>query len=409
MILKQRGNIIAVLDIGSSKIVCLIAKVSNYGKFEVIGIGHNVSYGVRAGIITDIRAVESSITQAVEAAETAAGEKIKKIYASIASNSLLSQRVFSEISVTGREINYKDLNRLLFGALERYQQQSIEILHTFVYNYILDGNHGITSPLGLHGDKLACNLHMISTPTNNLLNFSSCITKCSLEVQGYISGAYATGMACLTEDEMQLGVTLIEFGAGSTSITIFENNYVIYTDGVPLGGVNVTNDIAKGLCISLADAERVKNLYGAVIMTDSDIKDVFELKAVDEEVECDSVLISRHLLIEIIRARIDEILELVVHKLEANNIKIYGKVVIAGSGARISGLRELTAHLFSSKVRIGYSKSIEGIDGVNTLEFGAAIGMLMHVVDNMQERKNMYGNGSKFNNVLKWLKDYFQN
>jgi cell division protein FtsA len=171
---KQKNSVVGILDIGSSKIVCFIARIISGTKIEIIGIGHNISHGIKAGRITDIKLAETSIIQAVEAAEKMADHRIKKVYVSLSSNNLISQRLSSDLMVTGHEINDKDINRLLFQVLDRYNEQELEVIHTFAYDYMLDGNRGIDNPHGMYGNKLTGDFHVVSTPATNLLNLSNC-------------------------------------------------------------------------------------------------------------------------------------------------------------------------------------------------------------------------------------------
>jgi cell division protein FtsA len=410
---KQRNNIVAVLDLGSSKVVCLIARLGINGKLEVLGVGHHISHGVKAGIITDIKATEKSIVYAVEAAEKMAGESIQKVYIGLSSNNLLSHRISTDMVVTGHEISEKDLNKLLFQALDRYNDQDIEVVHSFPYEYMLDGNRGIESPLGMYGNKLSCEFHIISGQASTLLNIANCAARCQLEVEGYISSSYASGLACLTKDEMDLGVTLIEFGGSSTSVSVFNRGHIIFTDGVPLGGMNVTNDIARGLCTSYSNAERVKNLYGTLIMTSSEEKEIIEVPISDDE-DSEMNIVKKEVLAEIIRARIEEILEIIAHKLEESGVSKLGgnKIVITGGACQLSGMKELVNHMFLKTVRIGYPRVLEGLrENSSGVTFTSPIGMLIHVAEN--ERANdPYGiraanSAGIFRTFMHWLKQNF--
>jgi cell division protein FtsA len=379
----------------------------------VLGIGHHVSQGIKAGIITDIKSTEKSIIHAVEAAEKMSGESIQRIYISIPSNNLLSHRVASEMIVTGHEINEKDLNKLLFQALDRYNDQDIEVVHTFPNDYMLDGNRGIESPLGMYGNKLSCDLHIISGQASTLLNTANCAARCQLEVEGYISSAYASGLACLTSDEMELGVVLIELGGSSTSISVFHRGNIIFTDGIPLGGMNVTNDIAQGLCTDFANAERVKNLYGSMIMTSADERETVEVPISKDE-DSEMNIVNKGMLVEIIRARIEEILEIIKTKLEDSGVNKLGgnKIVITGGTSQLSGLKEFISHLFSKTVRIGHPQMLDGIaDSTSGVSFAAPIGMLIHVAES-ENATDPFGlktssNEGVLGKLMQWLKQNF--
>ncbi|RZI47692.1 cell division protein FtsA [Rickettsiales endosymbiont of Peranema trichophorum] len=411
---KQRKNVIAVLDLGSSKVVCFIAKISVHGRLEVLGVSHHISNGIRAGIVSDLKAIEKSILQSIEAAEKMAGERIHKVFISISSNNLLSHRVTSDITITGHEINAKDLNKLLFQILDRFNEQDMEVIHFFPYNYTLDGNRGIESPLGMYGNKLSCDFHILSGHTSTLLNIANSAAKSHLEVESYVSSSYASGLACLTPDERSLGVTLIEFGGGCTSISVFYNGWLIFTDGLPIGGISITNDLARVLCTDFASAERVKTLYGTVISSVSDSKEMIEVPLSNED-DSEMNIVQRSTVVEIIRARVEEILDIVAEKLENSRVgDLSGnKVVITGGTAQLSGIKELVGEKFSKTVRIGYPVVIDGLaENTSGLAFTAPIGMLLYVSEGIH-KPNHFGmdntnrHGSWFANLIEWLKQHF--
>lgn len=404
--IKQRRNTIAILDIGSTKIFCLIAKISHLSELELLGEGRHASIGIKTGIVADLKSAMDSIIRTIEVAEKDAEVRIDKVYVSISSNNLLSHLVNIETNVIGHEINSKDINKTMFQALDRYKEQDVEVVHSFVVDYILDGNRGIISPLGMYGNVLGSSFHIISAPTNIIANLSNCLSKCQLEVESYIASSYAAGIACLTDDEMKYGVTLIDFGGGCTSMSIFTNGQLIHTDGIIMGGINITNDIARGLNISFDKAERIKNIHGTVIFT-TDSKDDIELPS-DDEGEAD--YISKALLVEIIRARVEEILEVLTLKLRESGYESYtNRIVITGGGAILNGLRELIGHIFSAKVRIGYPNKLPELPDTITQDTGlsTAVGMLMHIIRSKPElSQNKHENKSS---LLQWIKEIFLN
>jgi len=404
--IKQRNNIIATLDIGSSKILCTIAKLSTNTQLEVMGFNSHIAEGIRCGIITDLQLATESIAQAIEGAEKNSDVRISNIYVNISSNNLISHRLSAEIDVTGHEINSKDMSKLLFQVLDKYKDQQVSLIHSFIYDYMLDGNRGITNPLGMYGANLSCEVNVLVSPNNVIANLSNCLSKCQLDVNGYIASSYASGISCLSSDEMKMGVVLIEIGSGCSSISIFTNNQLIFTDGVPVGGYHITNDIAKGLCISFENAERVKNLHGTVISTSTDSKEIIEIESEDEE----NSLISKAMLVEIIKARAEEILELLEHKLVNAGFSISGnKIVLIGGSANLNGLKELVNHIFSAKVRIGYSKQLCGLESEEkNMAFTTSIGMLMHINQTIKAtRVNKISSGPIGKRVFQWLKDNF--
>jgi cell division protein FtsA len=411
---KQRNSIVAVLDIGSSKVVCFIAQITAHNQVEIIGIGHNISQGIKAGRVTDIKAAETSIAQAVEAAEKMAGETIHKVHVSISANNLISQRIISDLLVTGHEINDKDLNRLLFQAIDKYNDQEVEIIHSFAYDYILDGNRGIENPLGMYGNKLSADFHIVSTLAPHLLNITNCIARCQLEVDSFISASQASGLACLTPDELKLGVTLIEFGGGCTSVSVFNRGYLLFTDAVPIGSMHVTSDIARGLSIGFNQAERLKNLYGTALMTSADFDELIEVSSTDVDQDGEGSSIHRSMLVEIIRARVEETIDIIAQKLDNSGVKGLGgnRIVITGGGSQVSGMKEIVGHMLSRNVRVGYPQQLSGLaDSTSGIAFTTPVGMLLHVLQN-DHRQNYSpalpaNDSSPFKNIYQWFRENF--
>ncbi|MBS0235783.1 MAG: cell division protein FtsA [Proteobacteria bacterium] len=408
---KQRTNIVGILDIGSSKVVCFIAKVGGHGRLEVIGIGYNHSGGVRAGVITDIKALERAIVQAVEAAEKMAEESVQRVYVGVTPNTTISSMVMSsELLVSGHEISNKDEKKLLFQVLDKYADQGLEIIHSFAYEYMLDGHRGIGSPLGMYGNKLACEYHLVYAQSNTLINLTNCMARCQLDVDNYVLSAYASGLACLTQDEMDLGVTLIELGGGATSVSIFHRGQLIFSDGIPLGGTNITNDIARGLSTDYSTAERIKTLYGSVLLNSNDEHEKIEVPISEDAEEVN--ITSRAFLVEIVRARMEETLEILRTRLDSSPAARLGrgKVVITGGGAQLNGVRDLVGQVFSSTVRVGYPRIIAGLaESTRGPSFSTAAGMLIYAAEVQFTRQPDYSNkgSGTFSKVVEWFKEHF--
>ena len=401
---KQRNNIFAILDISSTKTVCMVAKISNGQDLEIIGIGYNIAHGVKAGIIVDIDAAEKSVYQAIESAEKMAGIKVQRIYVNLSSNNFISQRVTYEVNVAGHEISEKDVNKLLFDALGRYDEQELEVIHSFACDYVLDGHRGIESPLGMFGNKLACDYHMVLSSASSLLNLANCVARCQVDVENYVASSYAASLGCLSDEEMELGVTLINMGGGTTSISVFSGGKMTFSDGVPLGGVNVTNDIAQGLYTDFDTAERIKTLYGNTFSGDAIRDEVIEVNTADNELAS----VKKSLLIEIIGARVEEILEILQEKfINGNAVNAANRIVITGGGSQIPGVKELVEQMFKKQVRIGNTKHIEGLaESTKGLPFVVPVGMLFHIAKSEKLNKNLVSNGANIlANIFNWFKE----
>jgi len=412
---KARQTTVSIVDVGSSKVVCFIAKVSPSGRVEIGGIGHNISNGIRAGKITDIKAAELSILQAVESAEKMAGERVKKVYVTISSNCLISQRIRSELNIAGHEVAEKELNKLLLKVLDRFSEKDLDVIHSFAYDYMIDGNRGIDNPLGMYGNQLVGDFHIISSPVNNIMNVTSCFNKCHLEIENFMSASYASGLSCLTPDEMQLGATLIEMGGGASSVSVFHKGHMIFTDAIPIGGTHVTNDIARGISTNSASAERIKVLYGNLQFKKGEESEYIEVPSSISQLDNEIHTVDRALLTEIIQARVDEILEILAQKLDASGVRHFGanKIVLTGGASQLGGMKEHVTEYFSSNVRLGYPQQLAGLaDSTSGIAFATPVGMLLQVAD--AETHFSYSNGRKpandfgpLGSVFQWLKDNF--
>ncbi len=398
---KPKQSILTVVEICSSKVVCIIAKIEGK-KSEILGIGYVKSDGVRSGIISDIELAQSTVKNAVNDAEKVSGIKVGKVFLSLSSNYLLSQSLTTEIPTISKSITHRELNKLLMDAIQICKNRDLEVIHTFACNYILDGQHGISNPLGMFGNRLSCNFHILSVASNSILNLHTVLSKAGLEINGYIAGIYSSGLSILSQAEIDNGIILIDFGSEVTSIGIFQNEQLIYVDSIPIGGRHITSDIAKIFCIPKSEAERLKNIYGLAIKSDIDSNDVVEIKRDNEK-----TIIKHDELTAIIQARLEEILHIVESKIKEFKIN---NVVITGGTARISLLKDLINTILNCKTRVGYPQNID-FSNNNSLELTSVLGVIKHVVDNMQETSNTGSNyNDQTNNKQKlftWLKRTF--
>ncbi len=353
--LATKSNSLAFLDIGSDKIACMITKMSASNQIEVLGFCEVESSGVRAGNIVDLAAASRRISLVVGEAEKISGIKVKRVYVNLPSNNLISDICQGSIDVAGKEITTRELGQLLISALEKYKDQKVTVIHSFNYDYILDGKRGIITPLGMYGELLTGYIHAILIPSNILSNIHGCLIKANLEVEGYIAASYASALSCLTDDEMRLGTLFIEFGGGVTSFSVFSDGHIIFTDAIGVGGVNVTNDIAKALCMDFKTSERLKRLHGTVI---SDSKEIVEVEPLTENEE--PCIVKIESLKEIIKARVEEMLELVMDKLEERDyIGMSSRLVITGGASSLCSLKELILHSYALKVRVAHQKMLK--------------------------------------------------
>jgi cell division protein FtsA len=400
--LKNNKNIYTILDICSSKVVCLIVKITGKCQGEILGLGYVKADGIRAGIVSDMALAQVSIENAVSMAEKISGIRASRAYVSVSANYLISQKITTEIPLFSKEITHRELNKLLLDGIQICKNQKLKVIHTFACNYILDGHHGITNPIGMFGTKLACEFHILAATSNSFLNLDTVISKAGLEVEGYVSSMYSAGLAVLTKDEMENGSILLDIGSDTTSIGVFDNEQLILVDVVPIGGSHITRDIAKILSIPKSEAERIKNLYGAARGNGIDLNEFIDVK-----VQGENRFVSRDRLIDITHARIEEILNIVKNKTE--EFKISNFVVTGGTG-RMVALEDLIIDHFKTSVRVGFPKSIIELSN-NNLELVTSLGIINHIINGIEDGQD--ANNPKVNDAsvtkrfMSWLKRTF--
>jgi cell division protein FtsA len=404
-------SFITTLDIGSSKTSCFIAEILPDGALNITGIGHQISGGVKSGTITDIKLAEASIRAAVGAAEQMAGVNVDRVVVNISGCKLASHHAQAEMSIAGHEISARDIHRIIALGCAQLEGEDREIIHCIPVEYAIDNLKGIKDPSGMHGKSLSAEMHVITASSSALLNITTCLAKCHLDVEDYIISPYASAIACLNEDEKMLGTILLDFGGGHTSIAIFKGGNMIYADFVPVGGMHITNDIALGLATSLESAERTKTLYGNLISTAKDEREIIDIPQIGDDGRSELNHVERSSLVGIIRPRVEEILELVAKRVETSGYSnIGGNIVITGGASQLGGLKELVAHTFAKRVRQGLPQRIEGMaESTKGPAFSTCTGILLFA---QQKRKlesfDFMGRISQFNSPIKRLTSWFK-
>lgn len=412
---NPRSGTIAAIDIGTTKVACLIAKHMDDGTLAVTGIGHQLSRGIKSGVITDIGEAGTSITAAVHAAEQMAGETIENIIVSVNGTNLKSRNVSVELDVMADGVSDQDIADIIHEGCASLQSDDTSIVHCFPAHYQLDGARGLKDPRGMIGKKLGAELQIITAKEPYVRNLSQCLARAHLNVSEYVMESHASAMSVLEEDEMNLGVTLIDMGGGVTSFSVFVGGRNIYSDSIPVGGNHVTNDIAQGLSTSLHHAERLKTLHGSAInsVKDSEVMiDVPQLGERDEEDE--PTTMPRAMLVGVIRPRMEEIFELIRSKLEASGVdKIAGRrCVLTGGASQMLGVGDLAARMLGKQVRKGKPNPLPGLaEAVSGPAFSGVIGMLNYVHHRSWEEQilNAEQSRSRFlpERILNWFRENF--
>jgi cell division protein FtsA len=358
---RPRGTIGAV-DIGTTKVCCFIAR-NNGSEPQILGIGHQVSRGVKCGVVVDIEAASHSILAAIHAAEQMAGETLSEIVVNLSGGFNPSRLIKSEINVNGREITDRDMHRVLEQGHVLKEPADREVIHSIPVGFSIDQSRGIRDPRGMFGQRLGVNMHVVTAQSAAVRNLATCIGRSHLEIGALVVSPYAAGLACLVEDETELGVTVIDMGGGTTGVAVFFDGNLVFTDSVPVGGGHVTNDIARGLSTPLAHAERMKTLYGGAIASSADERETITVPQVGEEDDGQANHVPRSLLVGIISPRLEETFELVRDRLEHSGFdKIAGRrIVLTGGACQLPGTRELAGLILDKQIRIGRPLRIEGL------------------------------------------------
>jgi cell division protein FtsA len=375
--MPKNGHIVGI-DIGTKKVTVLIGAVTDERKIEVIGIGTADSQGLRKGVVVNLDATSEAIRKAQEEAELMAGVKINAAFIGISGAHIKSFNSRGVVAVSGknRVISKDDIRR----AIEQSKAVSIppdrEILHVIPQEYVVDEQDGIKDPLGMNGIKLEVNVHIVTGAIMLVQNLRTCVERAGIQIEKIVLNQIATSEAVLTHDEMELGVGLIDIGAGTTEVAIFERGSLWYTSIIPLGGDNFTNDIAVGLRTAIPDAEKIKKKFGCVISPAGDEQETVEVPSVSGR---KPRVLSRQLLAEIIQPRAEEIFRLVDTDIKRMGYEksLNSGLVLTGGTALLEGLEEVAEEIFDLPVRKGEPSGLGGLmDRVRTPEYSTAVGLL---------------------------------
>ncbi len=387
---ERKSAILSVLDVGTSKIVCLIARLNPGGgsqslrgrthRCRILGIGHQRSRGIKGGAVVDMDAAEEAIRLAVDAAERMAGVEVESVIINATGGRLGSQLFDAKVAIGGRAVAQADIHRVLEACTARGGRDGRAVLHSLPIGFSIGETRRIEDPRGMIGDELGADMHVLSCDAAAAHNLVLAVERCHLNVDAMVATPYAAGLSTLADDEAELGAALIDMGAGTTSVSVFSGGNLTYVDGFALGGNHVTTDIARGLSIRLADAERLKTLYGACIASASDERETISVVQVGEDGEHPAHLPKSNL-ISIIKPRAEEILELVRDRLKGAGFPAHAgrRLVLTGGASQLAGMPEEAKRIISGQVRMGRPLGVEGLpESAKSPAFSAAVGLLVY-------------------------------
>jgi cell division protein FtsA len=423
----RRSALVAALDVGSSKVVCLIARLRPHAPqqvltrrshaIEVIGFGHTGAHGMKAGSVVNLALAEESIRHAIDAAERMASVEIESVVLSISAGRLSSELFAADIEIVGSAVSESDIERVLAAGSRHSLRDGRAVLHSLPVGYSIDGVNGIRDPRGMLGSRFGVNMHVATTDIAAARNLMLAVERCHLDVEAMVASPYVAGLAVLADDEADLGAAVIDLGAGTTTMAVFLGGRLVHLEGFALGGHHVTMDIARGLNARVADAERIKTLYGTVLLGGSDERDMITVPPISDDEREQAQFVSRATLVGIVRPRVEEILEMARDRLAATAIgpERRGHVILTGGACQLNGLPDLAARILGRPVRIGRPLGIAGAPGAaKGPAFAVAAGLLIYPqaahlehFEPRRRRQLMTGTGGYFSRVGRWLRESF--
>lgn len=402
------GNrMIVGLDIGTSKVVCIVGEVTPEGLIEVVGIGSHPSRGLKKGMVVNIESTVMSIQRAVEEAELMAGCQIHSVSAGIAGNHVRSMNSHGIVAIRDREVYQPDIERVIDAAQAVAIPADQKILHILPQEFVIDSQEGVKEPLGMSGVRLEAKVHLVTCAVNAAQNIEKCIRRCGLEVEEVILQQLASGQAVLTEDEKELGVCLVDIGGGTTDIAIFTDGAIKHTAVIPIAGDQVTNDIAMAFRTPTPHAEEIKIKYACALAKIAGENEMIKVPSVGDRADRD---LSRQALAEVVEPRYDELFTLIQAELRRSGFEdlVAAGIVLTGGTSKMEGVVELAEEIFHMPVSIGRPQGFSGlVDIVKNPIYSTAVGLLLYGNQNAVDGE-WSGTGQRQDGMLERLKKWFK-
>ena len=404
---KAEKNLIVGLDIGTSKVVAIVAEVSA-DSMEVIGIGSHPSRGLKKGVVVNIESTVQSIQRAVEEAELMAGCQIHSVYAGIAGSHIRSLNSHGIVAIRDSEVNQSDVERVIDAARAVAIPADQKILHILPQEFIIDQQEGIREPVGMSGVRLEAKVHMVTGAVSAAQNIVKCVRRCGLEVDDIILEQLASSYSVLTEDEKELGVCLVDIGGGTTDIAVFTDGAIRHTAVIPIAGDQVTNDIAVALRTPTQHAEEIKIKYACALTQLASPQETIEVPSVGER---PPRRLARQTLAEVVEPRYEELLTLIQAELRRSGFEdlIAAGIVMTGGSSKMEGVVELAEEIFHMPVRLGSPQYVTGlVDVVRNPIYATGVGLLLFGDQHRSDRSSDSMVGGNAKSVWERMKNWFK-
>jgi cell division protein FtsA len=406
--IKEDQNLIVGLDIGTSKIVAIVAELQPEGTLKVIGLGQHVSRGLKKGVVVNIESTMQSIQRALEEAELMADCKINNVYTGIAGSHIKSLNSHGMVKIKDAEVSQMDVDRVVDTARAIALPADQQILHILTQEFIIDGQEDVREPLGMSGMKLEVKVHIVTGAVAAAQNIVKCIKRCGIEVSDLILQPLASSLAVLTEDEKELGVCLVDIGGGTTDIAVFKQGAIRHTAVVPIAGDQMTNDVAVAFRTPTQAAEEIKIKHGCALRQLADPREIVEVPGVDGR---DPRQLSVQTLAEVLEPRVVELYELVLNELRRSGMEemIASGIVITGGSAMMRGMVELGEEIFHMPVRLGMPRYVGGLsEVVSNPRYATGVGLVLMGKQQLERHLNGQMESSSFGRVMEKMKSWFQ-
>ena len=393
------------LDIGTSKVVAVVAEINDMNSLEIIGIGSHPSRGLKNGVVIDIDSTTRAIKKSIQEAETMAGCHISSCYVGISGSHIKGLNSEGVVPIKDGEVRYSDVDRVIETAQAMAIPADQKLLHVLPRDYIIDKQDGIKEPLGMAGSRLEAKVHLVTCSENSSQNIHTCVKACGLEVEAFVLEQLASSYSVLTSDERELGVCLIDIGCGTTDIAVFTEGSISFTEVIPVAGDHVTNDIAQALRTPPNQAEDIKQMYGCAVSALTSPHETMMVPGMGGRPERE---LSRQALADVLERRYVEIFSMTQQKLNLSGFDsiIPAGIVLTGGASKIEGAVELAEEVFHTPVRIGTPNSAEGFSEIiNNPIYATSVGLLEYGLKQKQEDHMNYIHRDKniFNRVSRWF------
>jgi cell division protein FtsA len=405
---RDTRNLLVALDIGTSKIVTLVAEITPEDTLNLIGMGSHPSRGLKKGVVVNIESTVNAIQRSLEEAELMADAKIKEVITGIAGSHIKSFNSHGMVAIKDKEVQQYDIDRVIETARAVNIPMEQQVLHILEQEFVIDGQGGVRQPLGMSGMRLEVKVHIVTGAVSAAQNIMKCVRRCGLEVRDLMLQPLASADAVLLDDERDLGVCLVDIGGGTTDIAVFTDGAIKHTSVIPIAGDQITNDIAMALRTPTKDAEELKITHGVALRQLASATEMIEVPGVGDRGPRE---LSRQTLAEVIEPRVEELYSLIQRELRSSGLEelLSSGIVITGGSSLMKGMVELGEEVFHMPVRVGlpqYKGALAEV--VRNPRYATAMGLLMAGMDQVKRDRHAKMQGAGFKEMLERMKGWFK-